>query len=100
MTLADAAGWFGALILLTAYAASTGRSRRRPVVVHMGNFVGSIGLGAVAAAHRALPSIVVNAVWLVIAVRALVREFNHSVGPRSRVDTHDHGQARCPERVG
>jgi hypothetical protein len=83
MGLADAAGWLGALILVAAYAASAGRPPRRPVVVHLGNLVGSLGLGAVAAAHRALPSVVVNAVWLVIAARALARALDRSAGPRS-----------------
>ena len=66
--LADAAGWIGAVLLLTAYAGTaTGRAAPHGRAVRTCNVLGSAGLAAVAAAHAAWPSVALNVVWLGIA---------------------------------
>jgi formate hydrogenlyase subunit 3/multisubunit Na+/H+ antiporter MnhD subunit len=74
MRLADLAGWVGAATLVVAYAAASAgslptESRRAQLL----NLVGSVGLGVVAASHRAWPSLTLNAVWLLIALVSLGR---------------------------
>ncbi len=70
----DVAGWLGAATLLTAYAAASARwlpaDSRTSLLL---NVLGSVGLGTVAAAHRAWPSLALNAVWLLIALGSLRR---------------------------
>jgi hypothetical protein len=61
MRLADLAGWVGAATLVVAYAAASAgslptESRRAQLL----NLVGSVGLGVVAASHRAWPSLTLN----------------------------------------
>lgn len=68
VSLADAAGWAGAVLLLLGYAgAATGRVTARSRGYRVCNVLGSAGLAIVAAAHHAWPAVVLNAVWLVIA---------------------------------
>ena len=98
MTIIDVTGWLGALILLTAYAASTNRPTRRPTGVHLGNLLGSLGLGAVAAAHRAWPSVAVNAVWLVIAGAALARDVLRQYAPHPAASGRPTRPRRTPMR--
>ena len=74
MAVADVAGWIGAFVLVVAYgASSTGRLRASGRTYQAMNLLGSLGLGAVAAAHRAWPSVTLNALWLVIAAATFAR---------------------------
>jgi hypothetical protein len=74
MSPADLAGWLGAVLLLGAYAAASAawlptESRLSQLL----NLTGSVGLGTVAASHRAWPSLALNVVWLGIALVSLRR---------------------------
>lgn len=72
--LVDAAGWAGALGLLTAYAlVSTGRVTGDGLVFQLLNLAGAVGLAVNGIYHGAWPSAGLNAVWLVIGLTALVR---------------------------
>lgn len=69
--LVEAIGWLGAALLLLAYGLLSSKKIGSGLAYQMMNLVGSVALAVNAMAHRALPSVVVNLVWLVIALFAL-----------------------------
>lgn len=72
--LLDAAGWVGALALLSAYAlVSSGRVQGGGIGFQRVNLVGAGGLAVNSTYHGAWPSVALNAVWLGIGVVALLR---------------------------
>ena len=74
MLLIDVLGWLGAASLLSAYAAvSASRLKPNGVVFQCLNLIGAGLLLANSAYHDALPSVAVNAVWIVIGLVALWR---------------------------
>ena len=74
MSPPDLAGWLGAALLVAAYAAASATwlptESRLSQLLNLG---GSVGLGIVAASHRAWPSLALNVVWLGIALVSLGR---------------------------
>jgi hypothetical protein len=69
----DAAGWIGAALLLTAYAlVSSKRLEGGSVPYQLLNLGGGVLLALNSAYHGALPSVAVNAVWIVIGVATLI----------------------------
>ena len=69
----DIAGWIGAILLLLAYASvSSRRLAGDSVRFQLLNLSGGLLLAVNSGYHGALPSVVVNAVWIVIGVTALV----------------------------
>jgi len=80
-----AAGWIGALLLLTAYfLVSVRRLAGNGVPFQVLNIGGSIGLASASAAGGVWPSVAVNAVWIGIGVVILIK---HAV--RRRAATRD-----------
>lgn len=72
--LIDIAGWIGAALLLLAYAlVSNRRLAGDSVRFQLLNLSGGVMLAANSAYHGALPSVAVNAVWIVIGLTALLR---------------------------
>ncbi len=72
--LIDVAGWIGAALLLLAYAlVSNRRLAGDSVRFQLLNLSGGVLLAANSAYHGALPSVAVNAVWIVIGLAALLR---------------------------
>ena len=70
----DTIGWIGAALLLLAYAmVSYKRLSGDSVRFQLLNLAGGLLLAVNSGYHGALPSVVVNAVWIVIGVGALVR---------------------------
>lgn len=84
--LIEVIGWFGAALILTAYAqAARGAwpaTGRHSAAI---NVVAGACLVANGAYHGALPSVGLNTVWAVIGLLALVRSY------RSRRETAHHG---------
>jgi hypothetical protein len=73
-TIIDLMGWIGAVLLLLAYAlVSSGRLAGDSVRFQLLNLSGGLLLAANSAYHGALPSVAVNAVWIVIGLAALLR---------------------------
>ena len=73
-TVIDIIGWVGAVLLLLAYAmVSYKRLPGDSVRFQLLNVAGGLLLAVNSGYHGALPSVVVNAVWIVIGVVALVR---------------------------
>jgi hypothetical protein len=69
----DIMGWVGAVLLLLAYAlVSTRQLAGDSVRFQLLNLSGGLLLAANSAYHGALPSVAVNAVWIVIGLAALL----------------------------
>lgn len=67
-------GWMGAVLLLAAYwLVSTNRARGNGLGFQSLNIAGSAMLIANSAYYGALPSVGVNAFWILIAIVALVK---------------------------
>ncbi|MFM9829233.1 MAG: hypothetical protein ACKVOB_10905 [Sphingomonas sp.] len=68
----EAAGWVGALAILVSYLlVSTGRLSGQSMLFQTMNMVGAIGFIINSAWHGALPSTVLNIIWLGIALATL-----------------------------
>lgn len=72
-------GWIGAVVILIAYALlSSGRRTGRSRLYQGMNIVGAIGFVINGWYNGALPSAVLNIVWIGIALYALMK--NHRAG--------------------
>lgn len=72
-TIIEILGWLGAALLLIAYAiVSSGRVHGRSKLYQSLNIAAAILLGVNTAWHHAWPSVVVNIIWVIIAVVALL----------------------------
>lgn len=73
-TLIDIGGWIGAVALLSAYALVSNRRLAGDSIRFQSlNVIGSVLLALNSGYHGALPSVVVNGVWILIGAVALVR---------------------------
>lgn len=76
----DILGWLSALILIAAYGfISYGSTNGRSRMYQSLNIVGSTLLIVNTAWHGAWPSSVVNVVWVVIAIAALIRGLKNEI---------------------
>lgn len=76
-------GWVGAVVLLLGYLqVSRGRLPGDGVGFQAASVTGSVGLGLAAIDGAVWPAVVVNALWTIIGVTALVRALRK--GPRRR----------------
>jgi hypothetical protein len=72
--LIEAVGWIGAIMILAAYGLlSSGRLGGRSTTYQLLNLVGSVGIVINSGWNHAIPSAVLNVVWMGIGVVALVR---------------------------
>lgn len=77
--LVEAAGWIGTLLILAAYIyVSSGRIDGKSPAYQWMNIVGAVGLTINSAWHSALPSVALNAIWLLIGLVALWNIRPHS----------------------
>lgn len=73
-TIIDIMGWVGAVLLLLAYALVSNRKLAGDSVrFQLLNLSGGLLLAVNSGYHGALPSVAVNAVWIVIGLAALTR---------------------------
>ncbi len=69
----DITGWLGAVLLLAAYGlVSTKRLEGNSYRFQALNLIGGALLGINAGYHGALPSFVVNVIWIIIGVAAIL----------------------------
>lgn len=67
-------GWFGALLILLGYiSTSTGLINSSSIVYQVMNAVGAIGILSVSIKKKAYQPAVVNAIWLIVALFAIVK---------------------------
>ncbi len=70
---ADIAGWYGAVVVLAAYALLTGDVLRSASSVYQGlNISGALGLAWLAWSKGAWPAVVLNLIWAGIGVAGIV----------------------------
>lgn len=70
----NAFGWVGAILLLSAFAASSyGYLQQSDAVYQLMNLVGATGIAAQAYKRRAYPATALNVVWALVALIALFR---------------------------
>ena len=70
--LIEAAGWIGAGLILGSYVlVSTGRLEGRSRTFQWMNIVGAAGFAINSGAHGAIPSTVLNVVWLGVGLATL-----------------------------
>ena len=72
--LIEAIGWMGAVSVLVAYGlVSTGKAEARSKVYQTLNIGGALGLVVNAWWNGAIPSAIVNVIWIGIGIYALVK---------------------------
>ena len=72
--LIEIAGWIAAVLILTAYGLlSAGKLTGKSVAYQMMNIVGAIGFVINTGYNGAIPSAVLNVIWVGIGVWALVK---------------------------
>jgi hypothetical protein len=73
----ETAGWVGAALILVAYIlVSLGRLNGQSPVFQCMNIIGAAGMIANGWAHNAVPSVVLNVVWMGIGLFTLYRILN------------------------
>lgn len=71
--VAEIAGWYGASAILTAYAlASFSILSNHDLIFQLLNLTGALGVIIIAAYKKVAQSIVLNVVWSVVAVIAII----------------------------
>ena len=72
--LVEVAGWIAAVLILTAYGLlSAGKMTGKSVSYQLMNIVGAIGFVINTGYNGAIPSAVLNVLWVAIGVWALVK---------------------------
>jgi len=78
--LIEAAGWAGALLILSSYIlVSTGRLSGQARVFQWMNVAGAAGFIVNSGWHGAIPSTALNVVWLVVGAATLWRLYRNPV---------------------
>ena len=73
LLIGDIAGWVGSFLVLLAYfLASAGVVSGQSYTYQILNALGAIGLITLGVVRRAIPSAVLNVVWLVVGVVAII----------------------------
>jgi hypothetical protein len=74
MSLVDIIGWTGSALVVVAYALNMfGRMAANSLAYYILNIIGSACLIINTLYHNAVPSAVVNMIWVALAVWAMVR---------------------------
>ncbi|GAB4048536.1 CBU_0592 family membrane protein [Catellatospora paridis] len=87
--LVEVAGWLGATALLLAYGLLSSGRIAAGTTYQLLNLVGAVALAVNGVVHRALPSVAVNVVWLIIGLAALRGLAGRRRHARHRAETHD-----------
>ncbi|MDP8913131.1 MAG: hypothetical protein M3N39_06105 [Pseudomonadota bacterium] len=84
LVLVETAGWAGALLILAAYLLlSMGKVNGRSALYQAMNVVGAAGFIVNGWYHGALPSAVLNVIWMLIGAVALWRILKRKGSPAS-----------------
>jgi hypothetical protein len=76
----EAAGWIGAALILAAYIlVSLGRLSGQSPVFQWMNIIGAAGMIANGWAHNAVPSVVLNVVWMGIGLFTVYRIYSKKI---------------------
>ncbi|MDJ1500364.1 CBU_0592 family membrane protein [Xanthocytophaga agilis] len=70
----ETVGWIGSVLVVTAYFLNmSGKIDAQSTLYKWLNIIGSAGLIILTLYHKAIPSAVVNIIWTVIGIAALIR---------------------------
>jgi hypothetical protein len=73
-TFLNTFGWYGTIVVLLSYALiSMNFVTANNIWYQLLNFTGAIGLTAIASHKKDHPLVVLNAVWVIIALMALIK---------------------------
>jgi hypothetical protein len=68
-------GWIGAVLIVGAYFLNiTGRLKSNAPVYIIGNLAGGLFFTVNTLVHHAYPSMIVNIIWVIIAIAALLKK--------------------------
>ncbi len=71
-------GWIGAVLIVGAYFLNiTGRLKSSSAVYIVSNLLGGIFFTVNTLVHHAYPSMIVNIIWVLIAIAALLKKDKH-----------------------
>lgn len=75
MNLIEALGWIGTILIVGAYFLNiNGKIKSTAVPYILANLVGGILFSIYTYAHRTYPNMVVNVIWVFIAIAALLKK--------------------------
>lgn len=75
MNLVEIIGWIGTILIVGAYFLNiNGKIKSTAVPYILANLVGGILFSIYTYAHRTYPNMVVNVVWVIIAIAAIVKK--------------------------
>ncbi len=75
MNLIEIIGWIGTILIVGAYFLNiNGKIKSTAVPYILANLVGGILFSIYTYAHRTYPNLVVNIVWVFIAVAAIIKK--------------------------
>ena len=82
MLIIDIIGWLGSILVVAAYALNIyGKLSSESTPYYALNISGSAGLIVNTLYHHAIPSMVVNVVWIGIALVALLKRSKREIVP-------------------
>jgi hypothetical protein len=75
MNLIEIIGWIGTILIVGAYFLNiNGKIKSTAVPYIIANLVGGILFSIYTYAHRTYPNMVVNVVWVIIAIAAIIKK--------------------------
>lgn len=76
-------GWIGAILIVGAYFYNiNGKVKSSSVTYIASNLLGGIFFTINTFVHRAYPSMMVNIIWVIIAVAAIIKNYKSSTGKK------------------
>jgi len=71
-------GWIGAVLIVGAYFLNiTGRLKSSSAIYIISNLLGGVFFTINTLVHQAYPSMIVNIIWVLIAISALLKKDKH-----------------------
>ena len=75
MNIVEIIGWIGSVLIVGAYFLNiNGKLKSSSVIYIISNLIGGIFFSINTFVHRAFPSMVVNIIWVIIAIAALMKK--------------------------
>lgn len=75
MNTVEVIGWIGSVLIVGAYFLNiNGKLKSTSVIYIISNLIGGIFFSINTFVHKAYPSMVVNIIWVIIAIAALMKK--------------------------
>lgn len=76
--LIDLLGYLGAVAVVGAYWLINSKYKVNLYYIHTFNFFGAIALGINSYYHGAIPAVVINTVWIFIALSSFIKHYKNT----------------------